>query len=489
MNELSLNRDKKIVHFYILSKYLSLGILFLNSLIISNLLSPHNFGIWAFISLIIQFSTQINLGIPYSLNATMSVSMRNPIVDQKIVGSAITLTLTLSLFYLIFFLSNTYFDFGFGSKYNFEKYTILIVLIVITSHFNLLLINIYRTYVMLFEISVNQLIYPLLCFILLIIYKSSISVEFLLYSYLVSVFLSFIYYIVKSPVELGCNYELKFLQILLTRGYKLFVFNSSFYVILILTRSFVSLFYSVKEFGSFSFSFICANAILLVFESVGFVIYPKILKIFFIINNVKSFNLIKKIRNNYLTSVHLLIHISILVFPIVRILFPRYSDSVSTFRLTVLTLAIQTNSFGFTNFLTAKGKEGYLSIISISALIFNSILVYFFVVVFKLKFQYIICATLITYIAFSFTLGIYVKKMIFNKYDFNTLFIEVFPVKLAFPYLVTLTFIVLNINDFYFFISTILFIFLNRIVIHENISKFKNKFRLIRYILFLKDTK
>ena len=51
--------------FFIFSRYFNYGILFIRGLVLAKFLGPVSFGIWGFLTLILQYFTYSTLGINY----------------------------------------------------------------------------------------------------------------------------------------------------------------------------------------------------------------------------------------------------------------------------------------------------------------------------------------------------------------------------------------------------------------------------------------
>src|SRR5690606_31787316 len=125
---------------------------------------------------------------------------------------------------------------------------------------------------------------------------------------------------------------------IIKRGMFLFLYNTSFYLIMISSRTIISDYYDVSQFGLFTFSFTLANSILLLFESLQFLIFPKLINKLTNISPDSCMDFISTLRIPYITITHLLIHFGIMVFPIFITFFPNYIESTNIFRLIALTI-------------------------------------------------------------------------------------------------------------------------------------------------------
>lgn len=252
---------------YTISTYIIYILYFINSIFIAINLGPYYLGVWGFINLVIQYLAQLNFGITHSVNSIVSISKEDKSHVTKVLGSSITILSLLALSLLFFFLFIIVLDFDIGQKYHFYKYLPFVILIAILAFFNSLISNIYRAYGKLYEIIFNQVLYPLLSLLCIIIYKGVDLLWALVISNAISSIIIFVVLVLRCPIKIIPIIDVLIFKLILKRGLNLFLYNTSFYLIIITTRSFVSAYYTVTEFGNFTFAFTLANAVLLLLES------------------------------------------------------------------------------------------------------------------------------------------------------------------------------------------------------------------------------
>lgn len=447
------------VSYFIVSRYATYLLQFINYLFLAVYLGPYYLGVWGFITLTLQYLSQINFGIAHSVNAIVAVHKNKKWFVEKIIGSSITLLLSLSLLILLVSIVVYYVDFG--SKYNFSKYTAVVALIGVLGHFNMLFSNFFRVYGRLFEIAFNQTILPVLMAVAIFFFKRDNLLSALLISNLLAFIVSFLLFVFRSPIRLHPVVNLRLIRIIQVKGWYLFVFNTSFYLVIISTRSFISGYYSVEEFGYFTFSFSLANVILLLIQSFSFLLYPKLLNRFAKSSSDQILLLLAKVRDIYISTSHLLVHFAILVVPIFLNFFPQYLPSESAFKLVALTIMLHTNSFGYSGLLIAKGREKELAIISFVALVANIVFAYILVVFYHVPFTLVIISTMITYFFYSTTVGIWGQRVLGLNADFLSVFVSVFSLRLLVPYIVSMFLIFIDAHSVFFVLPFFLAIGLN----------------------------
>lgn len=452
---------------YILSRYITYGIQFINSIFIAVYLGPVYLGVWGFILLVIQYLNQINFGISHSVNTIAAIHKHQEKYISKITGNALVILSVLSLLLGGVFFSNYIFDWNFGEKYSFSTYSLFIFFIAILTHYNSLLSNILRVYGRIWEMAFSQSLLPVATLIVIFFYRNEDLLLALVWAYAITTLLSFIVFIARIPIPIKINFNSRLWKTIQKKGLYLFLYNTSFYLILISTRSFVSYYFEIKEFGYFTFAFSLANVLILLFDSFSFLVWPKLLNRLAKLNSMDSYTLITDVRKLYITSTHGLLHIGICLFPYFLMVFPEYNQTHIAFCLIALTIVLFTNSFGYQGLIIAKGKEKLLGKLSLLILILNVLLCYVLINWLQVNYDYVILATLISYFIYIIFLNIIGRQILglhLNRADF---FKDVFPVNLFLPFVTSLVLVLLKLDFYYYIIPLCLFLVFNLKTIKE----------------------
>ena len=466
---------KNKVVLFIFSRYGTYFIHFINSLFIAVYLGPYYLGVWGFITLITQYMNHLSFGISDSVTAIISVNKGKEFYIQKVIGTAITMLLLLSVIAIAFFTANHIFNLNLGGKYGFSTYVPVVVLIGILGYFNTLFNHIFRVYGRLFEIAFSQTIYPLLILFSIIFFKDSELLWALVGANFLAFLSSFILYLVKSPVKIKPMFNLRLFKRIQIKGWHLFVYNTSFFFIVITTRTLVSGFYSVKEFGYFTFAFSLANVILLLLQAFSYLIFPKLLNRFASSSNSQNSDMLEKLRDAYVTTSHLLIHVAILFFPLFLLLFPQYETASEAFKLIALSVVLYTNSFGYSGLLIAKGYEKKLGRVAFSALLINITVALVLIKLIHVPFTLVVISTMVSYFIYVFMLGRMGRKMLKLNTSFISIAKDIYPIRLLVPYILSLGFIFFSVPNKYFILPLILFLIINFRVL----SKLKTIFKTV----------
>ncbi len=443
------------------SRYATYFIQFINSLFIAVFLGPYYLGIWGFITLIIQYLNQINLGIAHSVNAIVSIHKNKEEYVKKIIGTSFTMLIILSLFLVLFFAINKLLNWNLGTKYNFSTYAVPVVVIGILANFNTLFSSIFRIYGRIIEVALNQSSVPVFMLVAILLFKGKDLLWALVGANFLAFFLSFILYLIRTPVKIKFLFIPRLIKVIQIKGWHLFVYNSSFYLIIISTKTLVSNYFSVDEFGYFTFAFALSNTVLLLLQAISFLIYPKLLNRFAHSSNKTVSEILNSVRDTYISVSHGLIHFAIMMFPFFLFFFPKYQNTANTFHVIALAIVLHTNSFGYQGLLIAKRKEQRLGLLALFALILNIIIAYFLIEFVKVRYYQVIYSVLFSYIVFVFLVSYYGRKSINSSLRLNRIMKDAFPVRIFFPFILSLGVSFLEIENYWKVLPFMVFMGLN----------------------------
>ncbi len=460
---------------YLASIYLIYAISFINSILIASYLGAFYLGVWGFINLVIQYLAQFNFGITHSLNSILSISKEDKKYIERVLGASISILIFLSILVLLFFFVSFIWGINIGNKFNFHYYLPFVLVVAIFAFFNAMLSNVYRAYGKLNEIIFNQISYPILSILCLVFFKGEfLLVALVLTNAISSVFIFFVL-MIRCPLKVLPNLDVDLLKMIFIKGLYLFLYNTSFYLIIISTRSFVSGYFEVSEFGYFTFAFTLANAVLLLLQSFSFLIYPKLLNRFSKYSNEQSYNLLKDVRSAYITISHLFIHVAIFSVPFFLLLFPKYESVQKSYHLIALTVVLFTNSFGYQELLISRGNEKKLGMLAFICLLLNILVCYLIVSFFDLPYYLVSLGTMITYLIYIFFVG--KKGMVLLDIVPNSMNViqDIYPMRIMLPYLLSLFVFFISENVNFLILPILLFLTLN----FKTILGFKKIFKML----------
>ncbi len=473
MEVLSIFKNKVV--FYLASRYITYGVQFITSLVIAAELGPYYMGIWGFILLLLQYFQQFHLGIANSFNVLYVHHRNNEQECNNYIGNSLVLISYLAIFVIVFFICYLFGGIAWWEKYHADKYIVWVCLIAILQYFVQFFINLFRVKNQLNRVTFCQSIVVVLNFICIFFFRGELLISWLVAGYVIGNILCAVLALTsksiprKGKIVISISYQREILR----KGVYLFFYNSCFYFIIISIRTIISGYYSVEDFGTFSFSFSLAHAILLLLEAMSFVIFPKIVGRLSLGNSTEVMSVITKLRTVYITSAHLLIYIGLLCFPILLLFFPKYNGALLALNLIALTILMNTNSYGYTELLISRNQERLAAIISAIALVINCALALLFVLLIHCSYEYVILATMVTYLIFSGSVMCCARKLLGMSMSLS----EWFPIRLFVPFLFSLTISVAQYSKF-LFIPFVLFVFMNikqiREILNTSILLVKN---------------
>lgn len=447
---------------YLFSRYFIYFIQFVNSLLIAIYLGPFYLGVWGFLNLVIQYFEQLNFGISQSFNALGAIYKEDKERVSQLFGSTLfCLTIVCTLAGLFFFLNESL-QFGIGDKYNFSRYTPIVLIIVVLNYFIPAFLSLLRVYGGILTIAIVQSFQPICVFLTLHFWRGEELLNVLVWTFLFSFSASIILCLFKMPIRLKLNWDLGSMKTVFKKAVNLFLYSASFYFILLSTRGFISNYYSVEQFGFFTFAFSLGNAILLLFKSFVFLIFPKVINRLAHSESNESMELVNKARVDYVTMAHLVGHTSILLFPLFVHFFPNYTETILVFNLIVLSLIVYTHCFGYQELLIAKGRDRLLGIIALGALILNVAGAMVLVKLFVVSYEYVIISTMIAYLFFLIILAYWSMRVLELKVSSSILFGAIFPLKLLIPFALSFYLSISGQSLWFYLLPILLFVLLNK---------------------------
>ena len=463
------NLLKNKVISYISSRYLIYGIQFVSLMMVAEKLGPYNYGIWSFILLLLSYMMAINLGIGNSINVYLIQYKNNPEKVKDYAASAfaanglvIVLLLGLSSIYII--------RPDLFGKYDIGVLFYVAILIGILQYINQIYTNIYRARNYLFEVAFNQSVIPILILISVIFATGTTLIYWLVGSYLLGNISSLALYFIRKGSPRGGKVRLQLIKNLFHKGFYLFVYNSAFTLILTTTSSFVSKYYSIDEYGLYSFSYTLGHSILLLMTAFSYIIFPKIIDKLYNASQDNARSTIKILRSNYVNLSYLLMYAALTIFPLFIKLFPKFENSIIMLNMMTLAIILTTNSFGFNTYLIANNKEKLSALISIISLILNIVISYLVTGLIKMPYYLSVISMMMSYICFSLLCSWCAHKAIFK--NTKGFFLSVFPIKSIIPYAFAFTLTLFNLN-YLMSLVLLLFLILNRESVNEIIQTIK----------------
>ncbi len=403
------------IFWYLVSRYLTFGIQFISSIYIAVKLGAYYFGIWSFVLLLINIGNQFNWGIGNALNIIYVQNKNDQTKCRCYCFNAMLLTFLIMIPVILFTLYERIFGFVYFQKYQLGNMIYGIALVICLNYVNTLLMNISRVKGHVFAIAFNQSVFPVLTLILMFCTNGMVLLYLLLGGYVVAMLLSALLYLIENEITWSEKVSWNVMCEIARKGLYLFFYNTCFYLIVLSTKTIVSYYYSVEEFGYFAFAFGLANAAMMLIDSLVFLAFPKMIDMMRGENKDAIQQKIDFLRTTYCTAVSCVVYLAIPCCYFLLKLVPKYQHSFPYFTGILLSLAVYSNCFGYNTYLLAKNKEKTIAICAACALLSNIILTYFLSEILHLGLEYCVCGLLITYFAYTLAVNQCAQKELWKN--------------------------------------------------------------------------
>lgn len=451
---------------YALTRYLVSGISFITSMIVAIKLGSYLLGIWGVFLLLRRYLQLINLGIPDSSTILLIQNKNSPEEKLKIESNAIIILGLISVLIIASGLYAYFIGIDYVNKYNLRFEYLLLCAIAVFTLYDDLFCKIYRVEGRISEITFYQSIIQLLSFILVFLFTGQNLIYALISAYLIGTIISFFIFLIRGQIHYSFKINFKVIKALMKKGIFLFTYNLLFYLIFISTRTFVSYYYDVSEFGYFTFANTLSNAIILLIDAIASLLIPKLIDRYHT-NNILIINdTINKLRINYMYASYFLMFVLLIAFTGLLFLLRDYYNTYNIVVFMAITVVIQTHSFAYTVYMMANNKEKLIALCSSLALGLNIILNLLSIILLQVGYQYVIIGTSISYLCFTFACVYYSRKNMGISYGIISVIRECLPLNLTIPL------IILLISGIYgwrwlLLLSTAIFFILNHKILYQ----------------------
>ncbi len=369
MNKFILGKAEII---FTIFRYFTFALQILRGLLIANFLGPYYFGIFGYVILIQQYLMYSNLGIQQLLNAELSINFKNDYnISVKFIGIAFLLTTVINFILIsIGVLSNFYNFHLFNSNFSIN-YFILILFLAALINYQQLFLNIFRVYNKLKIVVISEIVVVISTILPLFFFKNDELIFSYIISWIFSLICVLVFYYLTSPIRISMSLNLKESIYFLKNGFPYFLYNLSFVLIGMISRTIIATNFSIKEMGYYSFANNISTGVMLGFDTITWLIFPKIVSFFSQIDTLKTdlenkiVSISKKINLFIFTSVMVLI----ICLPFLFRVFPDYLNSGKSVSILLLTQAVLNSGFAMISLYVSRKKYIKLVLFSSIALV------------------------------------------------------------------------------------------------------------------------
>ena len=451
---------KNKIFWYLASRYLVLGIQFLASILLAVKLGAYHFGVWSFILLLINIGTSCNWGIGTAMTVLLVQHKEDSDLCRSYTFNSFFLILLTFIPPLLILCYDRIIGIPFFEKYHLGNLIYAVTAVVLLQYICNFLVSLFRVQNKIISIIIQQSLWPLCMFLLIFCASGEHLLDILTFSYAGVLFLLTLIFMLKTPISWSLKPDSAVLKKIAGKAFFLFLYNVCFLLIVLSTKLQISYFCSIEDFGYFSFAFALAQGIMLLLDSMIFLLFPKMVDMLKGNDNQKIISAIELLRKNYILPLNLLFYAVLAASPVFFYFLPQYSKSLLPFILILFTLLMYSHCFGYNSYILAQNKELQFSLIVLGALVLNNIFVYGFIKLVN-RAEYVVLGTLAAYTIYSLIVNCYALYCLKER-KIAAYIRKNIPLTLLTLYAVTLSLILIWDQSYKFtLLSLLIFILLN----------------------------
>ena len=261
------------------------------------------------------------------------------------------------------------------SRYEFDSYGMLLLMTCIVINLSRIYITYYKLHGKLIKLNIQQFLPHFVLLVLVLIMWNKLTVRQIVVSYFVSNVIALIIFRVDLPNPPSFQIDRSIASVLLRRGITLLLYNLSFYLLTLVASSLVSSYFSLEEFGCYSFVNTLIHGIIMACGAFLFIFYPKILNRLYSCDEDKAYELISRIRGVYILFIDLVSLLSIFVAVVLSYLLPQYRNDITIiFPILILGQIIMSSTTGHSAYLLSKKKEFRLVVFGFESVVLTLVL-------------------------------------------------------------------------------------------------------------------
>lgn len=354
--------------YFVLLRYFNFFLQALRGFALAYYLGPFLFGVFGYIMLYQQYLSYTNIGIQYSVNAELALitnSESQEVKKKRIIDSAFSLTSIISVF-LLFIAFLIYFNkielFPFEGSY---KYSFILISLTILTHFQQIFVNILRIEKKIKEIILSDIIISLSILSIILFFDGVNLVNAVFYVWAIVLACVVLYF--KFLYSRNINFTTDEVKLLLKVGLPLLIYNFSYYLMGLILRTLVGLFYPTIIMGYFSFANNITTAVMLGLDTITWVIFPSVIAKLAAgsFNNLELRDYLISFTNKLVVIVFTVIFASLLVLPLLFLILPQYKMVEYSLSILLINQIIFNSAFAMISLCIARKMYLQIAIISL----------------------------------------------------------------------------------------------------------------------------
>tara|TARA_B100000035_G_scaffold178652_1_gene152363 strand:+ start:3563 stop:4996 length:1434 start_codon:yes stop_codon:yes gene_type:complete len=403
--------------FFVLTKYVVIILNFLRSIIVAASLGPNKLGEYAILVIILEYFYYTNLGIFFSMTKEVSINL-----DQKdkfkyikkIINNTVSFQSVNSIFILVLFATFFVFEYlGFFQVEIFDtKYLIYILILGVIYQAKSFIFSYLRLYERINEIVKIEFFSSLFVFLGIYFFVDDFGLDAIFVFSIIGNFLVLVSYI-KKISSFKFILELKIIRILIYIGLPLLLFNLLSLMITTIDRIMINQLVSANReaLGIYHLGYLLSFGVMTAFNSVIFLLVPKMLKQFYSLKSEHSLMFDQtKFTEFVLASITIIAIITI--SPFIKFFLTEYNRSILVMQLLLYAYFMKGLAFLPESYLIANNKQlNTLAIFFLSLL--NALILNYLSIILGYGIYGVAIATIGTF--YIYTAGIFCLYFYFEK--------------------------------------------------------------------------
>jgi len=347
---------------YVVLRYVTYAISFLNALLLAKYLGGYNYGIYSFILMLIAYMSYSNFGINESLNTEYALNKNALQKTKEIWNTAWSLNIIITVFVAVLCFGGLILWPTIFHEYEFESYGLKLLLICSILNLGRIYITFYKLHGLLWKLNFQQLLPNIILLISALVLKYDISISVVLYILIITNGVTLFVFRWNLPEVPVFRISKFWSKILLRKGITLLMYNLSFYLLTLIASAMISYYFDILQFSCFSFSNSLVNGVIMAGGAFLFIFYPKML---YKMQGDKAqikYNLLK-IKQIYVSMMDTICLVSLFGIIIISYWYPQYHpEMITIYSSLILGKCINNATTGFSAYIISRGKEIYLTI-------------------------------------------------------------------------------------------------------------------------------
>jgi O-antigen/teichoic acid export membrane protein len=408
--------EKEITRYtsiYTTVRYISYIFNGLSGLFIAKILGPSLFGVLSALMLIVLYSNYSHMGLLHAILKKVpfyrGANELNKIEEVKSVGFSVSMLISFSigiiLFISSFFLNNITIETANGLR--------LISIIVILQQFFQLTISTFRVEKKFIKVSVMNLIYSIVRFLLIILLGRYFKLEGVLLASIIAYSIIVLYVIKYEKLGIKLNLDLKKARSLIKIGFLPLIVGISWVIYTSIDKIMILKYLGKTELGYYSIGILLMELLVYVPQAIGFILMPYFLERY---GQAKEIDKLKPyfIQTNIIIThiMPIIIGAVILIMPmLINHILPDYQKSLFVIPTLIITVFFSTLTSITNVFLISIDKEKDIIIYQVMTIAIAIGLNWLFISK-GYGIYGVAIATLVTYMLFSYILNILTLKFL-----------------------------------------------------------------------------